>query len=505
MKWLPWLIFALFGFFLVGNNFSAKLGMIDDHEIAMFLGSDGKVKVSEFVPTLMNTEVGQWGTFLRYRPSYYTLRVLETAMWRDNAFLWYFSRYLMLVISLWLGWKILTTYFPKIVSYLFVFYIMTIPLWSDVLTRLGPSEIYAVPALLLFVYGIMKNKLWMIVLGYMVCIGAKENFLFLFPILLMWSGIKIYTKKLSRNDLLATLLMTAYTLFIVGAIYVATSKTGADIYGAQISYSERFALLYKYKRYIVESRHLQLPILITMAAFVKVAIIAYRQGVQKLVNNTLFKHLVVLGIVGMAIATQYIFYNSQIPNNMRYDYPVMILFPVFQLTSLSLLIAILPKKIFRISTPLIVYICLGVILFSFITKRGYYHIQNRALINSQATQSFDINLLSFYKVATENPDSTFVFVSNKFFAYEPMISVARYLTAKKVINKMVISYTPEPNVVDPLGIELESLITASMNGESNDDKSFERFSPISSIGNSCFSITFGDAAPLPDCPTIAKF
>ena len=149
--------------------------------------------------------------------------------------------------------------------------------------------------------------------------------------------------------------------------------------------------------------------------------------------------------------------------------------------------------------------CLGVILFSFITKRGYYHIQNRALINSQATQSFDINLLSFYKVATENPDSTFVFVSNKFFAYEPMISVARYLTAKKVMNKMVISYTPEPNVVDPLGIELESLITASMNGESNDDKSFERFSPISSIGNSCFSITFGDAAPLPDCPTIAKF
>jgi hypothetical protein len=119
--------------------------------------------------------------------------------------------------------------------------------------------------------------------------------------------------------------------------------------------------------------------------------------------------------------------------------------------------------------------------------------------------SFDTNLLASYKVATENPDATLVFVSNKFFAYEKMISVARYLTAKKVTNNMVISYTPEPNVIDPLGIELESLIISSMNGDTNNDKSFERFSSISSIGKLCFSIIFDDASGLPDCPIIANF
>ncbi len=162
MRWLPWIVFAVFGFYLIGNNFNAKLGMIDDHEIAMFLGSDGKVSVDEFPKEILKTEIGQWGSYLRYRPSYYTLRVLETALWRDDARLWYLSRYLMLVVSMVLGYQIMIMYFPQIVSYLFIFYIMTMPFWPDMLTRLGPSEMYALPAVLLFVYGLIKNKLWIV-------------------------------------------------------------------------------------------------------------------------------------------------------------------------------------------------------------------------------------------------------------------------------------------------------------------------------------------------------
>ncbi len=505
MKWLPWLVFVLFGYFLVGNNFSAKLGMIDDHEIAMFLGSDGKVKLSEFVPTLMSTEVGQWGTYLRYRPSYYTLRVIETAFWRDNALLWYFSRYLMIVFSMWLGWKILSIFFPKIISYLFIFYVMTIPFWSDVLTRLGPSEIYAIPALLLFTYGMIKEKLWMIGLGYVVCIGAKENFLFIFPILALWSGYRFYIKKLTRTELVATLMMTAYTLLIVGAIYVSTNRAGADIYGTQISYSERLALLYKYKRYIVESRHLQIPILIMVVGVLKIVMDLYLGGIKKLKNNSIFNHLVVAAVIGMAIASQYIFYNSQIPSNVRYDYPVMVLFPIFQLISLSLLLEIIPKKIFQIPTSLIVHICLGLVLASFAMNKGYSHIQNKAQLNSQETQAFDNNLQSAYELAIHNPQSTLVFVSDKFYSFEPIISVSRYLTAKKVLNVLVISYTPEPDIIDPLGIDLENRMIDSMKGAQTDDKLFERFSPTSSIDKACLSITFGNASPIPECQVIAKF
>ena len=100
---LPVLVMILFGYFLLSNNFKAGLGMIDDHEIAMFLGSDGKICVSEIPSLLFSTEVGQFGKALRYRPSYYFLRILESLLWQDKAILWYGFRYLMLVLSLVLG------------------------------------------------------------------------------------------------------------------------------------------------------------------------------------------------------------------------------------------------------------------------------------------------------------------------------------------------------------------------------------------------------------------
>jgi hypothetical protein len=487
LKVLPWLIFGLFGFYLVGNNFSAKLGMIDDHEIAMFLGSDGKTKLSEIPSVIMTTEVGQWGTNLRYRPSYYTLRVIETALWRDNATAWYASRYVILVASMVLGYMILSIYFPHIVAYLFIFCAMTIPFWQDMLTRLGPSEIYALPALLLFIYGLIKDKIWLILIGYLICVGGKENLLILFPFLVAWVINK--RKELKPREWIIFAIMAAFTMFIVGSILVATSRVGVDFYLNDISYGKRMLLTLQSIPTIIDNRHLFIPLIL----FALLSVFS---------NKKYF----FLGIsLLLAALSQYVFYNNKLPTNTRYDFPGLLLFPVFDLVIVKMMIEAASKygwgKLFRIFCY--AGLCLFMLAFAF--RRGYFLIHTSAVKNVEKTTLFDNNLHKVETIAKENPDATLIYTSIHFADFEGTIAVSRYLTAMEVKNKMIIQYTREPKLDDTLGLQLESRMVASMNGEPQIDNSFERFVPLKELGKPCFTLSFYNAPALPECPVIANF
>lgn len=494
---LPWAVFTLFAYFLIGQNFGAKLGIIDDHEIATFLGPDGKVGIEELVPTLMTTEVGQWGVATRYRPSYYSMRILETAIWRDDARLWYGARFISLVISMVLAWKILSIYFPGVIAYLFVFYALTMPFWPDILTRLGPSEIYAVPALLFFVYGLIKNNLAMITISYLVAVGGKENLLILLPILVVRLVILAINKKLSKSELFANLFSLGYTIFIIMGVVIATNRAGVDFYLNNISYSERISQTWEMIPTIIQNRHMAVPLL----AFGLAIVFAWWQKLFARVRQHAW-----LGITLLLIAlSQYVFYNNILPTNGRYDFPALLLFPIFDLVVAKMLIQLSAKLQIAKYIKLAIYLGLCIFMLAFIVKRGYVLTQNSARNNAILTAKFDANLNQVTEVARLNPESTLVFVSNKYFSFEPMISVARFLTARKIANKIVIDYTREPKVDDPLGIELETRITDSMEGNLTDDKSFERFSPKSQLEGECYSVTFSPALPSPLCPNIASF
>jgi hypothetical protein len=487
MKWLPWLIFALFGYYLVGSNFSAKLGMIDDHEIAYFLGSDGKINLTEIPKVIMSTEVGQWGEYLRYRPSYYSLRVVESSLWRDNARLWYFSRYLMLIVSMWLGWKIMTTYFPKIIAYLFIFYVMTMPFWPDLLTRLGPSEIYTIPAILLFVYGLIQNKLWMVSLGYAVCVGSKENFLVLYPVLLGWAGFRAYTKKLTRTELITTVGLSLFTFLIVGSILVATAKAGTDIYGTEISYRYRITRFVWDIPKIILNRHMIPSLLVLMAG------IAF--GMKKQVGLM----LVILSV----IASQYIFYVNQLPSNMRYDFPALLLFPVLDLVAMYMIITHFAKHKYSQMVKVTIYSVMILIFSFYIFHRGYTLVHRQAIKNATVTSAFASELQKAVEIIRGNPSATITFVSERYIDFEPIVSVERFLTAGGVSNEFRLYYNPPKTTADPM--ELDDRLKQVMNGELGTDHIFDRFSAYTTDDKPCYSLTFGASTPLPDCPAIAKF
>ncbi|MBP9670648.1 hypothetical protein KBD75_04590 [Candidatus Woesebacteria bacterium] len=495
MKWLPWLIFALFGYFLLGNNFSAKLGMIDDHEIAHLLGSDGKISLYQIPSVIMGTEVGQWGKYLRFRPSYYMLRVVEASLWGDNATLWYISRYLMIVLSMWIGFQILLTYFPNIISYLFVFYAMTMPFWPDLLTRLGPSEIYTIPAILLFVYGMMKNRLWMLAIGYTVCVGAKENFLILFPLLLLWSASRAYTKKLTRGELITTIILTLYTLTIVGAILVATAKAGTDIYGTQISYRYRITKFVWDIPKIVWSRHMIPSLLVFLAGIVV--------SVKKIKSSPIAKHVALMLTILVVIASQYVFYVNQLPSNMRYDFPALLLFPILDLVAMSMIITYFAKHKSGTVIKIGLYGLMMLIFSFYILHRGYDLIHLQSIKNTTESRGFERVLQSAQKMIKENPSTSIVFVSERFIDFEPIVSVARYLNANGVSNQFQLYYNPPKTTNDPM--ELDDRLKQVMMGNLGTDHVFDRFSKYREARDKCFSITFGSSLPLSECPEIARF
>lgn len=497
MKWLPILVFALFGYFLVGANFSAKLGMIDDHEIPMFLGGDGRIKLSEIPSVIMSTEVGRYGEYLRFRPSYFTLRVLETALWRDNAMLWYGARYLMLVLSLWLGWKILARYFPKIVAYLFVFYAMTMPFWPDLLTRLGPSEIYTVPAVLMFVYGMINNKLWILALGYAICVGSKENFLILFPILLGYAGYRTYMKKITKGELLTYLILFAYTIFITAGIMIATGKAKTDVYGTAISYRYRVTKFLWDIPMIIKNRHM-LPALLALAGGITLsAARGYRSRVLKYVAL-----MIVLLIV---IASQYIFYTNQLPTNMRYDFPALLLFPILDLIALKMMITLFAKHKHDYMMTMIVYAAIAAVCSIYIFHRGFALVQIQSKNNSESTRTFAAELSKVETVIKNEPEATIMFVSDRYGDFEAIISVERYLNSRSVSNKFMLFYRPEKITAKPFELELQSRLVKVMEGSNGTDHIFDRFVKYDETTTPCFSIVFYGAAPLLNCQSIAKF
>ena len=81
---LVWLLSLGVGYCLFGVNLNAKMGMIDDHEVVSFLGPDKDIAVGEIPQLLSKTEVGKWGEALRFRPVYYTLRIVESMSFRDK-------------------------------------------------------------------------------------------------------------------------------------------------------------------------------------------------------------------------------------------------------------------------------------------------------------------------------------------------------------------------------------------------------------------------------------
>ena len=131
--------------FILINLHVLRIGLlpIDDHEIIM--------ASRDPIGSWLHSEAFQ--PWQRWRPSYYTIRYLESLLWQSNAVAWHLTR----LIGISMGIYLLCMSSIKIVGpttgMLLGIALVLSPILNDLAQTLGPAEIYCFLGLSLWAYG----------------------------------------------------------------------------------------------------------------------------------------------------------------------------------------------------------------------------------------------------------------------------------------------------------------------------------------------------------------
>ena len=136
---------------MLGTDFWA----LDDHELISLL-RDGRSRLGivDAVQALVTkTEVGQIFSSVRFRPTYYVLRVTELYFWHLNPHLWFLVRFCMVLVSFALLVHLAIRYVGPLCGGLLGLIALTPVYWGDTWGRTGPAEQYATFGVALFCVG----------------------------------------------------------------------------------------------------------------------------------------------------------------------------------------------------------------------------------------------------------------------------------------------------------------------------------------------------------------
>ncbi len=483
---------TIFSFWLFGANFQAQWGPIDDHEIMSYLGSDQKMSVGEIPQKLMESEVGKPGQSLRYRPSYYTLRLTETSLWGNNAHLWYGFRLLVLISGLSIGWYLFSLILGLIPAGLVMAFITTYQMWADMFARLGPSETYTVLAFPLFILVFYKltelllnrkkiQHRWLILwlISTTICVGAKENYALLLLPNLVLIGIAIWKKQLTLALSIYSTLILAFTLFVASAFGIALLKSGSDIYGHDATSGGRIAVLILGMKHIFSKQVILSGVVLTLY-------LVY-QWIDKKRNTIIWKMswLTQIAFISYEIIFlfHFVFYNSDWPNHSRYDFPGVLVIPLFYITWALFIKKILTEyKINQTVTQGLEY---G-ILFSLICTtimRGYIAQQVKIQNNAVGTQAFTQRVQEISMKAKADSKVPLVIESGAYSDYEIIFAYQRFLRAYGVTNPLFLRlHNYDGQAIAGMSPSLaDELKTIQNNGS-------DLFEPLSDLPKNCYSI-----------------
>lgn len=486
----------IFSTLILKNNLNAKWSIIDDHEIAYYLGSDKKISLNEFPALISGSEAGGFGNTLRFRPVYSILRITESALWQNNPHLWYLTRQSILIFFFFSLSYIIASLLGIIPAIIFSLFVMTGSYWSDIWTRLGPSETYVVLGISLYSVGLFKISKeksssilsWLIfLLGGLIAIGSKENMVILALPSFYLLVNRIIGQKLNWK-LIIPILHIIFAIFVSLSIYLAISKVGHDVYANEITTGGKLALLLPgIKKMVKDLKIIEIVI-------VAIVLLVFRVISMKKISIIEFisqKRIAFLLLIFFCITylTQYIFYSGVWPTNMRYDLPGILAKQLFWITGLYIFSSL---KTDKLSLNIIFF---GFILISMINT-GYYRLIKVSKNNASATSSFTENLSIISGTAKTHPDYPLVLKSEKLWDYEPVYSIERFIRFMGVTNPIYLNYS-DKNIANRQGLEKqlsEELIQLSKNG----NPGFGSFNP-KTIGTRCISILISGVKDNNEC------
>lgn len=448
-------------FYLYGPNLDAGWGYIDDHEIVSFLGSDHVMHWREFWPRLMGTEIGTPGQFVRYRPVYYTLRLMETVLWRDSSFSWYFVRLLSIALAVGITGALLTRWLGFLCGMGVTVWIASCVFWGDIYCRLGPGEIYAALGTALFVYGaiflfngnamsrLRVAELWCLTgIGCLLAFGSKENFLFMLPVFWILGWVVWRKYRLRAVALTGVIIVTAIAALITWAVGTALLVSGHDVYARSINISDRTSFLGMGRSGLIRQTLWYMKAWQLIGCFFTFCIVSWVVFKRKSIPSYVIRATVACLGLGVLYVIQFVFYNGELPSGMRYDFPAHLVVPLFWATIGWMLICIAADQGGSHKGRVVIsglMVCALILII--INEGGMSKIREGSERNAKLTQHFTSAMTNVAGILRANPSTPLTLVARDARDTEKVLSVALFLRYYGATNSFFLEVQQEDKIM----------------------------------------------------------
>jgi hypothetical protein len=432
--------------------FDGQWSLIDDHWAMHFVSKIKRLGLSfwHIVPLTLDSEVGEFGNYPRYRPSYYFLYVAEAFLWGDDANLWWRARFGIFSLLFASLWWFVSRWVNTVSAFVFTAWLFLPGYWVDIWGRLGPGEIYAALGLALFIVGAAKwyeglrpsadsgESLWLpcavTTLGAVIAAGSKENFvLLLVPVFILtaWSWL---SRRGRAAAMTCFLVSGAYCALVAGSILIYLVKNKTDVYNREVTSSKVSALLWQ------EISRLMPLVGGISAVIIGVCILGtvLRRGEAKSFLNTGLTFGSTLLLLLLLHISQFVFYNGNYPTNMRYDFPGAFVVPFCWLAGyLFLSRCLLLVGVARVVDRLVV-VATTLMFFSIIHKTGYGYFTSYMAGMREQTSAFTQRVTKTANKCKKRPELPILFDSYSVWDFEKVGSIRRFLLAQGVRNPMML-------------------------------------------------------------------
>ncbi len=493
-------------FLLTGRQiYQANWSLVDDHVVFYFLGPDLDLPFGEIWNTLLTkTEVGiQTG---RFRPTYYLFMLIETWLWGANVHLWYLARTLCFALFLSSIWWVIRRFVGVWLGGALTIWIAILPLWAEVWSRLGPSEIYGAGCIGVMVFATdfilhsdsaRTRNLNAIVLALatIALVGLKETFipLVLGPaVIFVWAGIG---KRLSP---LLIGLLSLIMLACIGGIVLVVSRqvlaAGTDYYANTIGPWQTLSFgAIGFFTAVVRTWWL----IVVPFALLWISGMIPRKSMTAWIADSRGA-LGAYGFLLVSYAAQCALYRSGFPKYNRYDFPAMLLVPL----TCCILACYLSREIRPLLRKRTIdraqFAVAIVLLFAVLAvpiKRTLPLVE-AVRTNIGTTDLFYGELQRVVDAAKASPDTPVILEAHTPHVYEPVFSLSYYMPALGVRNRMAVRLHPNEKSEGKLH---ENLWQALSRLEQRGDSTFTALPDILA-GNPRHCISIGlNGPPEPGC------
>jgi hypothetical protein len=440
------------GSFTLGPLTRARWGIIDDHEIAQYVGPSGRLPFGDIPRVLIrDTEVGAVGHVPRFRPTYYTLRLAESSLWGFIPATWYRARIGLYALSVVLvGW-VVAARIGTVAGVGLLAWVLSGKYWVEVWGRLGAAESYGVFGGALWAMGV--HLLWPMVdgpgpgwtwrrrvaltcflVGNAVLVGAKENLLIVAIPNLLLALLEMRAGRTGGIRWWACLVSAGMAVMVAAPLAAYFSASGVDAYGGSVALRDRLAVL---ADGAIRPTAVHGAFIVALMVWLGTRIAGLGGGLgPSEAWRRLTSCLLVVSASALALLlSQIVLYNGSITPQTRYEFPAALAGPALLVaTSVCVRTFLRRTQAFRTERSVFHVTSAVLLTLALLNVNGFREQREWSRQWMVGTRDFATRIAAAAATARARPEIPIIVISGRPLDFEPMLSVDRFLRQLAVSN-----------------------------------------------------------------------